>query len=122
MRNLLLISLSSILITGCTHSSKSLPSSILPPASQSAETQTNIEIKDFTFSPQTITVKPGQVIMITNRDSAKHDFAADDGKSFNTELISTDQSVLVTAPQNPGEYPYHCNPHPTMKGTLIVEP
>ncbi len=79
-----------------------------------------VEIKDFAFSPNQLTVKPGQTIVVTNRDSVKHDFSADDGKSFDTELLAQNESATVTAPMTPGEYPFHCNPHPNMKGTLVV--
>lgn len=81
----------------------------------------SIEIANFAFSPKTLTVKPGTVIKVTNRDVAGHTMTSDDGTSFNTPLIGKDQTVEVTAPTALGTYGFHCTPHPNMKGTLVVE-
>jgi plastocyanin len=80
-----------------------------------------VEIANFAFSPATITVKAGETITITNKDTAGHTFTSDDGSSFDTGIITKDQTVTVTAPSEPGTYPFHCTPHPNMKGTLIVQ-
>lgn len=78
-----------------------------------------IEISNFTFSPNTITVKPGEIITITNRDTVGHSLTSDSGL-FDTGILSKNESSEVKAPIEPGEYGYHCTPHPNMKGKIIV--
>lgn len=86
------------------------------------ETQeTAIEIEDFKHSPSTLTVKPGEKIKITNRDVAGHSVTSDDATSFDSGIVSQNQTIEITAPTEPGSYPYHCTPHPSMRGTLVVE-
>lgn len=86
-----------------------------------ATTDTTIEIKDFTYQPATLTVQPGEKITVVNRDIAGHSVTSDDGTSFDSKVLSKDQSVVFTAPTKPGSYPFFCIPHPSIKGVLIVE-
>jgi len=80
-----------------------------------------VEIKDFKYSPATLTVKAGEKITVTNKDVAGHSVTSDDGKSFDSGVLSQDQSIVITAPAVAGTYPFHCTPHPSIKGTLVVE-
>ena len=82
-------------------------------------TGTAVEMKDFSFSPKTLTVKVGTVVTFTNRDIAAHTITADDG-SFETGLLKKDEVGSVKFDQV-GTFTYHCTPHPNMKGTVIVE-
>src|SRR5438105_13999614 len=52
-----------------------------------AMSQNAIEIKDFAFSPATLTVKVGDTVTWTNQDSAPHSATADDS-SFDTGVLS----------------------------------
>ena len=85
-----------------------------------ASDSVSIETENFAFSPKTIKVKAGGTISFTNKDSVSHTFTADDG-SFDSGLVGDNQTKTITAPSEPGEYPFHCTPHPYMKGTLVVE-
>ena len=99
-----------VVLTGCYHQTTSTP-----PQTQSetpALTEDSVEIKNFVFSPATITVK--------NKDIPDHSLTSDDGKSFDTKLIAQGKSATITAPTAPGSYSFHCTPHPYMKGTLVV--
>ena len=78
------------------------------------------EIKDFAFSPKVFKVTPGAKVTVINRDSARHTLTADDGKSFDTDLLNLGQSTTFTAPDTEGEFGFHCQPHPSMQGTLEV--
>ena len=117
MKKLLFVLISGLLLSGCLSGPK--PATVNPAPPQ--EVSVNIEISGFKFSPDSLTVKPGQIISVTNRDSVGHTVTADDGTSFESGLLGKDQSGTITAPSKPGNYPYHCAPHPNMKGTLIVE-
>ncbi|MFD9686623.1 cupredoxin domain-containing protein [Kitasatospora sp. NPDC059146] len=76
-------------------------------------------IKNFAFSPATLTVKAGQTVTVMNQDSTAHTLTASD-KSFDTGTIQPGASATFTAPQQTGDHPYICTIHPFMHGTLTV--
>lgn len=91
-------------------------------ASSSEATATNaVEIKDYAFSPATITVKKGTKVTWTNQDSVQHDVMSDktDVAGPSSELLAKGQSYSYTF-DTPGTYTYHCSPHPYMKAKVIV--
>jgi plastocyanin len=80
----------------------------------------SISIRDFKFSPATLTVRHGARIAVTNGDSAPHTVTADDGHSFDSGTVKPGGSASLTVAR-PGRFPYHCTVHPFMKGELVVE-
>lgn len=80
-----------------------------------------ITIQDFVFGDP-ITVAPGTVVKVTNKDVAAHDLASDDAGKFKTPLLKQDESATFTAPAEPGTYRFSCTVHATMHGigTLTV--
>lgn len=84
-----------------------------------AQTEVNLEIANYKFVPATIRIKKGTKVTWTNKDIAQHNVAATD-KSFTTELVGKNGSVEVTF-DKAGTFSYICEPHPYMKGTVIVE-
>jgi len=86
----------------------------------SGGTPSSISIRDFKFSPDTISVPSGARVGVTNSDSAPHSVTADDGKSFDSGTIQSGASGSIQAP-GPGSYAYHCTIHPFMTGTLVVK-
>lgn len=91
------------------------------PEGQVQESGAAITIQNFTFTPNEIKVKAGQTVSFTNKDLAGHSLTSDDGKSFDTGVVGQNQDVVFSAPAVSGTYPFHCTPHPGIKGTLIVE-
>jgi plastocyanin len=89
------------------------------PTAQSAAAA-DITISNFSFSPQTFTVKAGQKVSVLNSDSTEHSLVSDNG-SFDTGLLSQGQTGSFTAPGTPGTYQFHCSIHTSMTGTLIVQ-
>ena len=82
--------------------------------------QNKIEIKDFAFNPQTITVKSGEKIPWINRDEEPHTVVSV-GKQFKkSTALDTDQTYTIVAGA-PGTYSYFCSVHPKMTGTIVVE-
>lgn len=79
----------------------------------------DVEIKNFAFNPSTITIKVGDTVRWTNKDSVAHTATANDG-SFDTGYLSYGQSKSITFSKS-GTYDYYCIPHPWMKGKVIVE-
>jgi plastocyanin len=86
-----------------------------PPAASAA----TITIANMSFG-EAITVPPGATITIKNDDSAEHSVTSDTAGKFDVEVEGKEQGTL-TAPTEPGEYPFHCTYHPSMHGTLIVK-
>ena len=76
----------------------------------------SVTIKDFAFSPKTLTVKAGTKITVSNKDGTTHTFTALKG-AFDTGDIDGGSSATVTV-KKPGTYAYHCNIHNSMKGTI----
>ncbi len=78
-----------------------------------------LTIKNFAYSPASITVKAGTMISWENSDSVAHTVTADDGSWDSGSLAKG--KVFDRTFSKPGTYTYHCTPHPNMKGTIIVE-
>lgn len=76
-------------------------------------------IKNFQFSPTSTEITAGKSIQWINEDSAPHVIVADDG-SFQSNSLWQGESFTHTFTQA-GTYTYHCQIHPSMKGTIIVK-
>ncbi len=81
--------------------------------------QNKIEIKDFAFNPQTITVKSGEKITWINRDEEPHTIVSVEKQFKKSTALDTDQEFTITA-GTPGTYTYYCSVHPKMTGTIVV--
>jgi len=82
--------------------------------------ENKIEIKDFAFNPQNITVKSGEKITWINRDEEPHTVVSV-GKQFKKSPgLDTDQTYSILAGA-PGTYSYFCSVHPKMTGTIVVQ-
>jgi plastocyanin len=82
--------------------------------------QNRIEIKDFAFNPQTITVKSGEKVTWINRDEEPHTIVSVEKQFKKSTALDTDQEFTITAGA-PGTYEYFCSVHPKMTGTIVVE-
>ena len=82
--------------------------------------QNRIEIKDFAFNPQTLTVKSGETVTWINRDEEPHTVVSVGKKFKKSTALDTDQEFTITAGA-PGTYTYFCSVHPKMTGTIVVE-
>ncbi len=88
-------------------------------ADNTSSKQNTIEIKDFAFNPQTLTVKSGEKITWTNRDEEPHTVVSVEKQFKKSSALDTDQTFTITAGA-PGTYTYFCSVHPKMTGTIIV--
>ncbi|MDF0593901.1 PQQ-dependent sugar dehydrogenase [Methanotrichaceae archaeon M04Ac] len=80
-----------------------------------------VEIRSFSFQPESITVPAGTTVTWINRDPFAHTVTADDG-SFDSGSIRGNGGEFHLALSEPGTFPYHCTPHPSMRGEIIVAP
>jgi len=97
-------------------------------ATQSGKTQTVMIITDssgsFAFSPASLTVKAGTTVIWKNTTAAPHTVTSDDGKSFDSGTsnpIAAQTGTFSFTFTTPGTYHYHCEIHPFMKATIIVQ-
>ena len=81
--------------------------------------QNRIEIKDFAFNPQTLTVKSGEKVTWINRDEEPHTIVSVEKQFKKSMALDTDQEFTITTGA-PGTYTYFCSVHPKMTGTIVV--
>lgn len=79
-----------------------------------------VDIVNFSFSPATITVPSGTTVTWTNKDSVSHNVVSDDGALFDSGILRQSATFSFTFTKS-GAFPFHCSPHPTMKGTVFVQ-
>jgi amicyanin len=79
-----------------------------------------VSIDNFTFKPQTVTVKVGTTVTWTNKDDIPHGIASANGAFARSKALDTDDSYSFTFTV-PGTYQYFCYVHPHMTGTVVVE-
>jgi plastocyanin len=109
-------------VAGCGGSDSSpsaAPSSGSTQQAKSSAGSGSITITDFKFTPASLTVDRGVRVTVANGGGTAHTATADDGKSFDTGDVDPGASATLTVPKA-GSYPYHCNIHPFMHGTLVV--
>ena len=83
----------------------------------------HIDIQNMAYSPSSITVTSGDFIIWTNLDSVDHTVTDNNtNPSFDSGLLSNGQTfALATNGLSAGTYNYHCTPHPSMTGTIIIQ-
>ena len=89
-------------------------------ADETTKKQNRIEIKDFAFNPQSLTVKSGEKITWINRDEEPHTVVSVEKQFKKSTALDTDQEFTITAGA-PGTYTYFCSVHPKMTGTIAIE-
>jgi len=80
---------------------------------------TIVVIRDFAFGPNDLRVRAGDRVTWINCDEDLHTSTADGGQWASQLLAPGDRFTQTFA--TPGEFPYHCEPHPFMTARVIVE-
>jgi plastocyanin len=121
--NLILVVLAVFFLSGCGNKT----SQQTPPAqSPNQSSQTNgsivaegsaVAIKNFSFSPDTLTAKAGTTVVWTNEDSVSHTIKSD---TFGSGGLSNGQKFEFKF-EKAGSFDYSCGIHPSMKGKIIVQ-
>jgi len=81
------------------------------------------------YKPDPMTAKKGDTVQVINKDTTIHTVTSgktledpNKGKQFDTSMINAGATAKIsTASLNPGQYPFHCDVHPYMTGTLKVQ-
>lgn len=102
---------------GCTSSANITATNENTAANPNPTTTQAVAIKNFAFSPATLTIKTGTTVIWTNADSAAHDVTGNDLTSLTLNQGDTFEYTFDKA----GTYDYICGLHPAMQGTIVVE-
>jgi plastocyanin len=89
-----------------------------PAPSGEAARAEKVKIVEFTYQPDPVVVQTGGKVTWQNEDAAPHTATADDG-SFDTGTIEQGKIGSETF-KEAGAYPYFCEIHPDMRGTVEV--
>jgi plastocyanin len=90
-----------------------------PGAHAAAAAGPTVNIDNFVFGPEALTVTVGTTVTWVNRDDIPHTVVASD-KSFKSKVMDTDERFSFTFTK-PGEFAYFCSLHPHMVGKVIVK-
>ena len=85
-------------------------------AAPAAAPEVKVSISSLKYKPAVVQVNVGDTVVWTNDDDADHTVTAETFKSGN---ISSGKSFSQKF-EKAGEYPYHCDYHPRMKGKVVV--
>ena len=96
-----------------------LAAAISFPVISAQPSDSKVEIDNFAFSPERITVRAGTTVTWLNADDAPHTVTSA-SKLFKSTALDTDDSFSFTF-TTPGVYEYFCSLHPRMTGTVVVE-
>ena len=72
------------------------------------------------YSPNPVEIKAGETVTWVNEDSTVHTATANDDK-FDSDMLFRGDVFNFTF-DGEGEYPYYCDVHPNMVGTVVVTP
>ena len=79
-----------------------------------------VEIRNYAFNPDSITVPAGTTVTWRNFDTVQHTATSTTGK-FDSGIIGPGRNYSYTF-QDPGTYDYYCTIHPYMKAQVVVTP
>ena len=77
-----------------------------------------VSIANFAFTPEEITIAPGETVTWTNDDGAPHGLEYNDGAKGVDPLLPG--SSFTRRFDRPGTYEYNCSVHPYMTGRVVV--
>jgi len=124
----LAVSSAAAVVLACGGSSSSVTG--MNPTNTTPAPSGNVTIQDFSFSPETVTVKAGQTVLWTNNGPSPHTATSDSGLWDSQSLAApggggspggTFQFTFMQA----GTFPYHCSIHPpslypNFRGVVVV--
>jgi len=87
--------------------------------SAKASASATVTISDFKYTPDTVTVNEGDSVTFSNDGPTVHTATADDG-SFDTGSLRKGESGSATF-TSAGTITFFCQPHPFMKGKVVVQ-
>jgi plastocyanin len=77
-----------------------------------------VDIQDSNYIPTTLTVPVGTTVRWINHDEEVHTVTSTTGQFASAGLDLKEEYTYTFT--NPGVYPYTCDLHPHMRGTIVV--
>jgi plastocyanin len=109
--------LSLIVLSACGAGPGKPPQSAASAATAATARAVTISIKDFKFSPQTLTIAAGTTVTWKNLDDEPHNLRGTE--QVRSGALDENETYSVKF-DKPGTYKYGCSIHGRMHGTIIV--
>ena len=93
--------------------------SVAGPSDGGGAPPARVEIKDFAYQPETLTVRTGTTVTWINHDDELHTVTASAGR-FASPGLEHDETFFQRFAEA-GTYTYFCALHPRMTATIIVQ-
>lgn len=87
-------------------------------AAWAAPSPVTVEVKEFKFTPESVTVAPGTIVTWRNADESPHTITSTDGVFGSSALES--RGTFAYTFTKPGTYHYFCKLHPHMRADVVV--
>ena len=107
---------------GPTSTTPDVTASCQFPATTDVEGSTVVTIRGYAFHPATVHVRRGSRVTWVNCESAAGlaHTSSSDAQQWSSGFI-TPGSAFTEIFENAGTFGYHCDPHPFMTATVVVE-
>jgi plastocyanin len=114
-----------LVLSACSTASAQAPTDSADPSGPTGPTVSLIA-RDLAFTTPSISVSAGVPVTIDfdNEDGAPHNIAVSDATGasvFKGDIVSGQEVVYRLPALAPGTYPFICEVHPDMKGTITAE-
>jgi plastocyanin len=102
------------------------PATQAPAATAPATSGPTVVAKDMKFQQPSVTVPAGTAfsLVFDNQEGAPHNIAISDASGasvFKGEIVSNAKVTYSVPALTAGSYPFICEVHPDMKGTIVAE-
>ena len=107
-------------VTSCGSSDSAGSAATSPTPTTTPATGTSnstVVVQNYTFPA--VSTTSGATLTLIDKDDEQHTMTADDG-SFKGGPFKKEAPGTLIAPSAAGSYPFQCEIHPTMHGTLVV--
>jgi plastocyanin len=106
--------------TGCsgTTAMTGMTTSATSGTASTSATGTDVTIQSNSFNPDSLSIKVGETVTWTNKDSYAHTVTSDNGV-FDSGNIASGATFSFTF-NTEGTYSYHCSIHTSMTAKIIV--
>ena len=118
-RIILLMTVAAVVVVGTLFAVSVAGAHKHPTAMAQKHPTRTVSIQNFSFKPAHITIKRGTRVTWINKAMTKHTATANNG-AFDSGVLQPGQSYSHTF-KSAGKKPYHCMPHPFMRGSVTVK-
>lgn len=106
-----------LLVSACSGGDTGTSTTAASATTAAADAGAEIVISGFSFG-EAISVAVGQPVTVRNDDATAHTWTSDDGL-FDSGTLAQGEEFTFTFDE-PGEFSFHCEIHPSMVGTITV--